>query len=159
MTPASTRTWDRWTEARTGLGPLYTRNGKRPHIIPSCRTFSTAPGRRVIPLVPPRFTEVHITSPVSSMCLRAKDHFEGSIDGVGAYDSISRKAMLEALITMAGGSEALPFVRSFYTFEVNSDALMPLLWPTCSFEGGQGTIAPRREALRFPGRCLRCHHS
>ena len=23
MTPASTRTWDRWTEARTGPGPLY----------------------------------------------------------------------------------------------------------------------------------------
>ena len=37
-----------------------------------------------------------------------------SIDGVGAYDSISRKAMLEALIAMPGGSEALPFVRSFY---------------------------------------------
>ena len=37
-----------------------------------------------------------------------------SIDGVGAYDSISRKAMLEALIAMPGGSEALSFVRSFY---------------------------------------------
>ena len=37
-----------------------------------------------------------------------------SIDRVVAYDSISRKAMLEALIAMPGGSEALPFVRSFY---------------------------------------------
>ena len=33
-----------------------------------------------------------------------------SIGGAGAYDSISRK---EALIAMPGGSEALPFVRSF----------------------------------------------
>ena len=37
-----------------------------------------------------------------------------SIDGVGAYDSISRKAMLEALVAMPGGSAALPFVRLFY---------------------------------------------
>ena len=37
-----------------------------------------------------------------------------SIDGVGAYDSISRKAMLEALMAMPGGSAALPFVRLFY---------------------------------------------
>ena len=36
-----------------------------------------------------------------------------SIDGVVAYDSISREAMLEALIAMPGGSETLPFVRSF----------------------------------------------
>ena len=37
-----------------------------------------------------------------------------SIDGVGAYDTISRKAMLEALARMPGGAEALPFVRLFY---------------------------------------------
>ena len=37
-----------------------------------------------------------------------------SIDGVGAYDTISRKAMLEALVRMPGGAEALPFVRLFY---------------------------------------------
>ena len=29
-------------------------------------------------LVPTRFTEVHISSPVSSMSLRAKDHLEGT---------------------------------------------------------------------------------
>ena len=28
--------------------------------------------------MPTRFTEVHISSPVSSMCLRAKDHLEGT---------------------------------------------------------------------------------
>ena len=32
----------------------------------------------LIPLVLARFTEVHISSPVSSMCLRAKDNFEGT---------------------------------------------------------------------------------
>ena len=37
-----------------------------------------------------------------------------SIDGVGAYDSISRKAMLEALVSMPGGSAVLPFVRLFH---------------------------------------------
>ena len=36
------------------------------------------------------------------------------IDGVGAYDSVSRKAMLEALVSMPGGSAVLPFVRLFY---------------------------------------------
>ena len=72
-----------------------------------------------------------------------------SIDGVGAYDSISRKAMLEALIELPGGSAALPFVRVFlgqpsrYLWEDESgmvhticqgeggeqgDALMPLLF-------------------------------
>ena len=28
--------------------------------------------------MPTRFTKVHISSPVSSMCLRAKDHLEGT---------------------------------------------------------------------------------
>ena len=37
-----------------------------------------------------------------------------SIDGVGAYDSISRKAMLEALVSIPGGSAVLPFARLFY---------------------------------------------
>ena len=33
MTRASPRTRCRWTEARTGPGPLYPRNGKRPHTV------------------------------------------------------------------------------------------------------------------------------
>ena len=37
-----------------------------------------------------------------------------SIDGVGAYDSISRKAMLEALTRVPGGLKVLPFVRLFH---------------------------------------------
>ena len=116
MTPASTRTRDRWTEARTGPGPLCPRNGRRPHTIqgtcddtaswpprrpadgqqwaalrrefdgtrslglisPSRRMFSTAPARGLIPLVPTRDIGVHISSPVSGMCLWAKDHLEGT---------------------------------------------------------------------------------
>ena len=35
-------------------------------------------GEGFILLVPTRFTEVHISSTVSSMCLRAKDHLEGT---------------------------------------------------------------------------------
>ena len=45
---------------------------------PSRRMFSSAPAGGHAPLVPTRFTEVHISSPVSSMCLRAKDHLEGT---------------------------------------------------------------------------------
>ena len=118
MTPASTRTRDNRTEARTGPGPLHPRNGKRPHTIQrTCDDTASWPPRRpadgqqragppregdgtprrvpgsdqpqsshvlygtsegFILLVPTRFTEVHISSPVSSMCLRAKDHFEGT---------------------------------------------------------------------------------
>ena len=37
-----------------------------------------------------------------------------SIDGVGAYDSISRNAMLEGLLRMEDGERVFPFVRRFY---------------------------------------------
>ena len=36
-----------------------------------------------------------------------------SIDGVGAYDLISRTAMLEGLLRMEEGDQILPFVRCF----------------------------------------------
>ena len=47
-------------------------------ISPSLRMFSTAPAVGLIPLVTTRDIGVHISSPVSSMCLRAKDHLEGT---------------------------------------------------------------------------------
>ena len=56
--------------------------------------------------------------------------------------------MLEALIAMLGGSEALPFVRSFKG-QLSRYVL----------ENEFGTIAPQIKNLRFPGRRLRCHHS
>ena len=37
-----------------------------------------------------------------------------SIDGVGAYDLISRNAMLEGLLKMENGDQILSFVRCFY---------------------------------------------
>ena len=37
-----------------------------------------------------------------------------TIDGVGAYDLISRNAMLEGLLRMEGGDQILPFARLFY---------------------------------------------
>ena len=52
--------------------------GSRGLISPSRRMFSTAPVRGFILLVPTRFTEFHISSPVPSMSLRAKDHLEGT---------------------------------------------------------------------------------
>ena len=48
--------------------------GSRGLISPSRRMFSVG---GLVPLVPTRFTEVHFSSPVSSMCLLAKDHLEG----------------------------------------------------------------------------------
>ena len=47
MTPASTRTRDRWTEARTGPGPLYPRNGRRPHAVQgTCDDTASWPPQR-----------------------------------------------------------------------------------------------------------------
>ena len=37
-----------------------------------------------------------------------------SIDGIGAYDLISRNAMLQGLLMMEDGDRVLPFVRCFY---------------------------------------------
>ena len=37
-----------------------------------------------------------------------------SVDGVGAFDLISRKAMMEGLLDMPNGDKLLPFVRLFY---------------------------------------------
>ena len=69
-----------------------------------------------------------------------------SIDGVGAYDLISRRAMLEGLLRMERGDQIIPFVRMFYSAYLwedetgtardipqgeggeQSDHLMPLLF-------------------------------
>ena len=37
-----------------------------------------------------------------------------SVDGIGAYDSISRNSMLEGLHRMVDGDQMIPFVRLFY---------------------------------------------
>ena len=37
-----------------------------------------------------------------------------SIDGIGAFDLVSRGAMLEGLRNVDGGGDALPFVSQFY---------------------------------------------
>ena len=37
-----------------------------------------------------------------------------SIDGIGAFDLISRESMLTGLLDVTGGGEVLPFVRMFY---------------------------------------------
>ena len=45
---------------------------------------------------------------------RVRDTRITSIDGVGAYDLISRNAMLEFLLQMDGWDHTIPFVRIFY---------------------------------------------
>ena len=37
-----------------------------------------------------------------------------SVDGVGAFDNVSRRAMLDALRAVTGANRCLPFVRLFY---------------------------------------------
>ena len=93
-----------------------------------------------------------------------------SIDGVSAYDSISRRAMLEELEKVAGGREVLPFVLMFYGSPSSylwedeggvthiiaqgeggeqGDPLVPLL-----FAGHSEKVGPVRKNLRFSGRHL-----
>ena len=52
-------------------------------------------------LVPTRFTEVHISSPVSSMCLRAKDHLEGT--KVAVFPSLCAEQKVQTGSAAAGG--------------------------------------------------------
>ena len=112
MTTASTRTRDKRTEARTGPGPLYPRNGKRPHTIQGT-CIDTRTGLHEDPLTassgrpsdervtgsdqpqsshvlygtsggshPSHDIGVHISSLVSSMCVRAKDHLRTPSGGL-----------------------------------------------------------------------------
>ena len=96
-----------------------------------------------------------------------------SIDGVGAFDLISRKTMLEALMEMESGSQVLPFVRMFYGSHSTSgrdeagvvhtveqgeggeqgDVLMRALVlsrATRSLKSGARGIARRRAVVRIP---------
>ena len=61
-----------------------------------------------------------------------------SIDGTGAFDMVSRQAMLQGLHTVVGGDAALPFVRQFcgsastYLLVKTKTALFrPLFTPLC----------------------------
>ena len=81
--------------------------------------------------------------------------------------------MLEALIAMPGGSEALPFVRSFYgqpsryvweddqgEGEEQGDALMPLLFSLgqhAALEAVRAHLLPRERLFAFLDDV--CHHS
>ena len=54
-----------------------------------------------------------------------------SVDGVGAFDLISRNSMMEGLLHMEGGDQLLPFARMFY----NRPSTIP-------WEDGVGTVHP-----------------
>ena len=96
-----------------------------------------------------------------------------SIDGISAFDTMSRKAMLEGLERVVGGSAVLPFVRLFYFSpsaylwededgEVHTihqgeggeqgDALMPLLFCVgqhAALEAIQRGMSPNEKLLAF----------
>ena len=76
-----------------------------------------------------------------------------SIDGMGAFDMVSRQAMLQAFTTVVGGDAALPFVRQFY------GSASTYLW-----EDQDGIVHTIMQAeggeqgdplVRVPRRCLR----
>ena len=105
-----------------------------------------------------------------------------SIDGISAYDLISRQAMLEGLREMPGGASILPFVSLFYGGPSSylwkdalgrvhtivqgeggeqGDALMPLLFSLGQHKAllmSSGTVEERRISDGILGRHL-CGHS
>ena len=97
-----------------------------------------------------------------------------SIDGVSAFDLISRGAMMTGLMRVEGGSAALPFVRMFYGAPSEylwedscgtvhripqgeggeqGDALMPLL-----FAVGQHSALEEASTQLFPGEHIFAFH-
>ena len=71
-----------------------------------------------------------------------------SIDGVGAFDLISRQSMLEALMEVESGSQGLPFVRMFY------GSHSTYLWEDEA--GVVHTVEQGREANKVMCSCLSC---
>ena len=64
--------------------------------------LSTRAGRECIAHVLQTLTDTHPNATVLS------------IDGIGAFDLVSREAMLRRLLSVEGGDTVLPFVRQFY---------------------------------------------
>ena len=86
-----------------------------------------------------------------------------SIDGIGAFDLMSRESMVRGLSRVEGGDRVLPFVRKFYGSPTHiwqqGDALMPALFSLGqhpAFEAVQSQFIRGGNDLRFLGRCLRC---
>ena len=103
-----------------------------------------------------------------------------SVDGVGAFDLVSRNAMLQGLGNMIGGAQVLPFVRLFYSDpstyvwedEVGEpqmilqgeggeqgDPLMPLLFSLgqhAAIECGGFPLGRGRAPLRIPWMICMC---
>ena len=55
-----------------------------------------------------------------------------SVDGVGAYDSISRNAMFQGVADMVDGEKIIPFIRQFY------DSPSQFLWEDDDGRSTQG---------------------
>ena len=90
-----------------------------------------------------------------------------SVDGVGAFDSTSRNAMLAGLTHLEEGDKLLPFVRIFYSIpstflweddvgtthhirqgegSEQGDPLMPLLFAPWSAQRPLRSVRPRERA-------------
>ena len=97
-----------------------------------------------------------------------------SVDGVGAFDLVSRNAMFQGLMGMDGGDRILPFVRMFYGRPFTcmweddvggvhhilqgkggeqGDPLIPMLfqsWTACGFDSNLGQVGGEGATLGFP---------
>ena len=61
-----------------------------------------------------RFPVARSTRDAASCCYPRCAGSNSSIDGIGAFDTISRESMMRGLLDVEGGGTALPFVRMFY---------------------------------------------
>ena len=82
-----------------------------------------------------------------------------SIDGIGAFDLISRNSMLEGLLRMEDGVQLLPFVRCFYgspsTYLWGDE--MGVTQHISQGEGGEQGDPPHALAVRIGQHGSRCH--
>ena len=75
-----------------------------------------------------------VSHALQALCDMDEDATITSIDGISAYDTISRRAMLQGLEKVPGGSAASPFVRLFCAEPSTSFGRMMLGPPTGSIK-------------------------
>ena len=80
------------------------------------------------------------THAIQALCELNPDATVTSVDGIRAYDSISRKAVLEGLMQVEESSAILPFVRMFH-------GVPELLMGRC-FISVSSTPLPREKGAR-----------
>ena len=111
--------------------------------------FSSSRGHSSVPIRIDRAGCECVSHALQAICELDENATVTSIDGVSAFDTISRRVMLLGLERVLGGGAASPFVRLFCS-EPSASGKMMVEWFTQSFKGK----AESREK-RFNGGCVR----